>query len=122
MQHFLQNLRRPVPRRAPLFAGAIQSVETGWPLQRAKAAFDIPVSDGTENPMRKSCSRIALIVGLFLMFSLGPAGAGALDDARALMNQRQYDKAIVVLETAVSKGNANAQVYFELGRAYQKRF
>ena len=68
--------------------------------------------------MRNLYSRIALIAGLFLMLGLAPAGAGALDDARSLMNQRQYDKAVVVLQAVVDKGDANAQVYFELARAY----
>lgn len=86
--------------------------------KRAKLNCDTLVSDGMGNPMRNFCSRIALVAALLLMFGLAPAGAGALDDARALMNSRQYDKAVVVLEAVVTKGNADAQVYFELGRAY----
>ena len=68
--------------------------------------------------MRSLVSRIVLIVGLFLMFSQVSAGAGALDDAKALMNARQYDKAVAVLEAVAAKGDADAQVYFELARAY----
>jgi tetratricopeptide (TPR) repeat protein len=68
--------------------------------------------------MRKLCSRIASIAGLILTLGVASAGAGALEDATSLMDRRQYDKAVAVLEAAVAKGNADAKLFSELGRAY----
>jgi tetratricopeptide (TPR) repeat protein len=119
MQHYTPNLRS-LGVRAP--KGGIQLgylVPRGrfGSSQTSSALCDIHVLPGMGNPMGKLFSRVALIA-LFMTVGLASAGATALDNARALMNQRQYDKAVVVLEAIVSKGNGNAEVYFELGRAY----
>lgn len=55
---------------------------------------------------------------LSLVLGHGPALAGALEDARALMDQRRYDDAIAVLQQVVDAGTATAEEINELGIAY----
>lgn len=56
--------------------------------------------------------------GLLLILSLVSASADTLDDANALIGAGRYDEAIVMLEGAVVSGNAAAELYDTLGRAY----
>lgn len=59
------------------------------------------------------------VFGLFvLVLGSAPAIAGALDDARALLNQRRYDDAIAVLQQVFDSGAASAEEINELGIAY----
>jgi tetratricopeptide (TPR) repeat protein len=59
-----------------------------------------------------------LAFGLLFVVALPAAHADVVGDAERLIAQRRYDEAVVILEKAVASGHANADVYNELGIAY----
>ena len=68
--------------------------------------------------MRGSNLRSVILGGLLLILGCVSVNAAVLDDARAFIDARQYDKAIALLQGLADRGNASAEVYNELGRAY----
>lgn len=66
----------------------------------------------------RALTRIVTVTVIFFIFSTVTAGAGLLDQARALFENRQYEKALSLVKKELKKNGENADLLVMMADCY----